>query len=148
MNTAKNTILLAIVLTILFSCSANNTINNKQIQVYVQANNNNKIANIIKNSIRNNKSSNITIDIGNEKRGKNISTINKNIATGHKLTLQTLVKIYKNNKLVFNKILKNSIYSSDTNSYLTNNLQDELNYDNLREKIAHKLLIKLSFYAN
>ncbi len=148
MNIVKNITLLGVVLTILFSCNVNNTISNKQIQAYVRANNNNKIANIIKNNITNNKSSNIIIDIGDEKQSKNISTISKNIATGHKLTLQTFVKISKNNKLIFNKTITNSIYSNDANSYLANSLQDEFNYNNLRAKIAHKLLIKISFYAN
>lgn len=143
-----NNILLVIyliIVSLLTNCSFHTATSSKQIHAFVEANSNNKTANIIKNSINNDINSNWRIKISPHNQSKTINSLDKNIVVGHKLTVNLPVKIYHNNKLIFSKTITSSIHSVDANTSLTNNLQDEQYYQNLRQKIANKLLIKLSY---
>ena len=138
----------AIIIIVLFSaCSISSNIATKQISAKIVSSKDNKVANIIKGSLS--AGDDFIIHIADEIRQKNISTLDKNVVTTHKLTISIAVEVYKRGKLLLKEVISASVYNKNSNTTTANELQENINYEHIREKLAGVILIKLlNLYAN
>lgn len=113
------------------------------LNAHINASNNNKFAHLLRTKLNQNSKKTLSIDVGTEVHTQRIASYNQGIASVYYITCSIPVSVSKGNKQLLKTTLTKSIYINDTGRVLSNDLQYQHHYKQLRRKLLTSFIRQL-----
>lgn len=118
-----------------------------QVNASIDASKNSLFAQVLKKHLNPSLTPTLSVEIQREKQQKSIANYRDGIASGYYLVLYVPVKVYKNKQLILQTTLTRSRYLSDSATTLAGQLQQQTQYNYLRNALVSEFAKRLNLLS-
>lgn len=132
-----------LLISLISACGFHLPVQSFNLNAHINASNNNKFAYLLRTKLNRTSKKTLSIDISTEVNTRRIASYNQGIANGYYLTSEIPVSVSKGQKQLLKTTLTQGIYINDTGRVLSNDLQYQHHYKQLRHKLLADFIRQL-----